>query len=364
MKTDHHQLTSRLLDALPQSILLADAAGAIVMRNSAARAALPDGESLDTALLSDGASAVDLDTARAAIAQGAADLVQRDVRILGRGERQLTVDIHVRPWSDTGSPAADGSSGWLVIVDDVARRVSMERRLAAEERSAAAGRLAARVAHELNNPLDGVLRYIGLAERVAGKKAEAYLAGARKGLLRMAEIIRELRGRDTIGGLGGERCSVEQLLEEAITAMQPRAQALGVAVICDETANAHARTVSGVFQVFCNVIKNALDAMAEGGLLRIRLRCTSEQCLIEFADAGCGLQCQDPEQAFEPFYTTKPAGEGSGLGLAICRDILSRLGGTISAASRDDGGTVVTVRLPLYQTDQLTDQEQSRDGNG
>jgi two-component system NtrC family sensor kinase len=101
-----------------------------------------------------------------------------------------------------------------------------------------------------------------------------------------------------------------------------------------------------LFQVFCNIIKNALDAMPAGGLLRVQMRANGRHCVLEFNDTGCGIDPEDAERIFEPFYTTK-RDQGAGLGLAVCRSILQRLGGTISAAPRSGGGTVITVRIPL-----------------
>jgi C4-dicarboxylate-specific signal transduction histidine kinase len=235
----------------------------------------------------------------------------------------------------------------LIAVQDVSARVSMERRLAAGERLAAAGELAGKIAHELNNPLDGVLRYIGLARRVCGEEAEGYLEKAHVGLTRMAGVIHDLMDQASAWGSSARRQPMGRLLDEAIIAMNPRAQALGVSVVSDLADTAAADMPGNLFQVFCNVIKNALDAMPGGGLLNIRLRIEEGRYVVEFSDTGCGIAPDKAEEIFQPFYTTKPHGEGAGLGLAICREILSRAGGTITAAARGEGGTAVTVTVPI-----------------
>ena len=350
MEASLQEYAEGVLDALRQAVLIAEPSGAIVYRNAAAEAMLPEGGTLDTVLTDDGVAVLDVAAALSAGAGGGDSQTHRSVRVAGRGKRELTVDIHLRPLA----PASDAKGGGaekamaLIVVEDVSSRLTMERRLASSERLAAAGQIAARVAHELNNPLDGVLRYVGLAKRAASsraKKLREYLEGARCGLARMVEIIKSLRAEGGEAGSAAQR-PAQQLLEEAIVAMQPRADALGVAVACDLDAGADAPAPVGVFQVFCNVIKNALDAMADGGLLSIRLAREGSQCVVEFADTGCGIGNDECELIFEPFYTTKPAGEGLGLGLAVSREILSRAAGSIAAAPQVQGGTIVTVRLP------------------
>jgi signal transduction histidine kinase len=89
--------------------------------------------------------------------------------------------------------------------------------------------------------------------------------------------------------------------------------------------------------------------MPGGGTLTVRMRADDKRLTVEFADTGVGLTAEDAERAFQPFYTTKPPGEGAGLGLSICREIVTRLGGTISAAPRAEGGATVTIRVPQAQ---------------
>jgi len=219
------------------------------------------------------------------LSDGAGRLVRRGVRLAGKGSRQLVVDVHYRslpplppalvpglvPGQVPQGATLDGPYV-LVLVEDVSARLSMERRQAAEERLAATGAIAAKIAHELNNPLDGVMRFLGLAQRVAGEPAGKYLDQARNGLARMAQIIRSLLDQGRPWQAAGERSPVRRLLDEAAGAMQPRAQSLGVSVVCDFDDRVDGTAEGCVFQVFCNVIKNALDAMPGGGVLTIRLR--------------------------------------------------------------------------------------------
>jgi len=227
----------------------------------------------------------------------------------------------------------------------------MEQRLAVSERLAALGKLAARVAHELNNPLDGILRYVNLALRVGGQsgadpRVAEYLDKARSGLMRMTQITTSLLefSRQTHAPL--EQATINKIVEDAITAMNSRAADHGVTVIC----NFHQDDMpvvrgSNIFQVFCNLIKNAIDAMPDGGTLTVTTKVDGPDVVVAFEDTGLGLP-PDAERIFEPFFTTKDPGKGTGLGLAVCKEIIERYSGTISAHRRQPKGTAFVVRIP------------------
>jgi len=351
MQPDLSELVTGVLEALPQSALVATRRGRIVARNTQAERLLPAGENIEAVLGPGGARQIDWEAEVAVLSDEAGRVVRRDVNLTSAAGRPVVADVHL------GWMGAGREGHVLVLVEDTSGRVSRERRVATGERLAAAGTLAAKVAHELNNPLDGVLRFVGLAERIAGPEAGRYLSQARGGLLRMAEIIRSLLEQGRPWRAGGERTAVQRLLDEAVRTMQPRAQTIGVAMVCDFDDGVEGTVEGSVFQVFCNVIKNSLDAMPNGGMLTITLRPAEGDCEIEFADTGCGLTEAETEGIFEPFYTTKPPAEGSGLGLAICREIVTRLGGTIAVRSRAGSGLIVTARIPLHPTWEANQQE-------
>ena len=107
------------------------------------------------------------------------------------------------------------------------------------------------------------------------------------------------------------------------------------------------RVGSNLFQVFCNLIKNAVDAMPDGGTLTITTAAWSTgEVVVSFEDTGMGLP-ENAEQIFEPFFTTKPSGQGTGLGLAICKDIIEKYNGRILAENRPEGGARFTVVVPV-----------------
>ena len=360
MRSDLRESVGAVLDALPYAALIVAGDGRSLLRNAEADRLLPAGGDLDAVLGAGGAGEVEWAAEVASLRQTGEGRVRRGVLLAGRAEGQVIADVYLRLIGRLGAADEAEEGRVLVVVEDVSGQMSTQRQLAAGERLHAAGTLAAKVAHELNNPLDGALRFVGLAERVAGAQAARYLAQARGGLMRMAEIIRGLLEQGRPWRAAGERTAVRHLLDEAIQSMQPRAQALGVAIVCDSDDGVTGSTASSVFQVFCNVIKNALDAMGDGGILTVVLRRADGGCDIEFSDTGHGLSDAEVQRVFEPFYSTKPPAEGSGLGLTISREIVRRLGGTIGAHSGPDSGLVVCIRLPLHATWPASQQETER----
>ena len=246
----------------------------------------------------------------------------------------------------------------VMVIEDVTAQTTMEKRLAVSERMAAVGKLAARVAHELNNPLDGILRYISLAARamdVADSKPRVahYLEQARAGLLRMVQIISELLEFSRSTYAAAEDAAISKLLEDAIKAMDQKAMASRVTLVSVYDDRLPAVRSGNLFQVFCNLIKNAVDAMPDGGTLTITAEIEEPNVVMRFEDTGIGLPAGAEERIFEPFFTTKEIGQGTGLGLAICRDIVDKYGGRITAANREEGGACFTVSLPLSSCSML-----------
>jgi two-component system NtrC family sensor kinase len=244
------------------------------------------------------------------------------------------------------------AAGGTVVIEDVTEKVHTQRQLADTERLAAVGRLASKVAHELNNPMDGILRYINLAMRVVEQekleKPKEYLSQCRRGLMRMVQIISELLEFSRSTRASFAYAKVEQLIEEAVRTLEPTAENLNVRILRNYARDIPEIRSGNLFQVFCNLAKNALDAMPDGGELTISTRLKGgSTAVVEFRDTGSGFAPENAEAIFEPFFTTKEKGKGTGLGLAICRDILEIYHGRITAENAPGGGSVFTVYLPV-----------------
>jgi signal transduction histidine kinase len=241
--------------------------------------------------------------------------------------------------------------GGIIIIEDVTEKVNIQRQSANTERLAAVGKLASKVAHELNDPLDGILRYVNLTMRIVEQedleKPKEYLTQCRKGLMRMVQIVSELLefSRSTYTPL--EYTAIEHIIEDALKTMGAKADALNIRILRDYASGIPKIRSGNLYQVFCNLTKNALDAMPDGGELRISTRLAADDTVVaEFRDTGTGLPPENTEAIFEPFFTTKDKGKGTGLGLAICRDIIESYHGRITAENTPNGGSIFTVYLP------------------
>lgn len=211
--------------------------------------------------------------------------------------------------------------------------------------------LPAKLAHELNNPLDGVLRYVNLAitrlNEDSSPEALDCLQKSRDGLLRMARIVREVLGYARSNAPGAPLVDINETVEDAIRSLQERAADGGV-VMTASLRSEHMPKVrgGGLRQVCENLITNALESMPQGGLLAVSTGVVGDEVILKIEDNGVGLP-KEADRIFEPFFTTKSAEGGTGLGLAICRDYATKLGGSIEAHNRAEGGAVFTVRLPV-----------------
>jgi len=349
------RVAQRLMNALPLGIVVFDRDMNITTMNDAARNMLVDAHNL--------AGALDGGAVRAKPRPEQPDWNTRLRQTLDRNEVQIFENISYArdgatrvlhlictPFTDEKTRRTAG----ILMIEDVTGKVMMENDLALAERLAAMGRLSARVAHELNNPLDGILRYINLALRVAEKsdqpQGRSYLLEARKGLQRMVRIISELLefSRSTYSAF--ESADINKIVEEAVRAMESQNTDHRVRIERAYSPDMPNIRSGNLFQVFCNLVKNALDAMEDGGTLTITTFCDDHHAAIEFADTGPGLSPEVREKLFEPFFTTKESGKGTGLGLPICQDIIERYHGTLQAQNQPQGGACFSVRLPLERT--------------
>ena len=266
--------------------------------------------------------------------------------------------IRVNLWC---APLVSGKNnlvGGVLIVEDVSQRVQMERRLAVSERLAGVGRLAAMVAHEINNALDSAIRYVSLSRRTgAGScdpKVDEYLAEAHKGLMRIATIVRELLdfSRSALGGTV-DPMPLKDTLTEAARSLAPVAEGAGVAVSIDCAADLPPLRSSTLYHVVLNLIKNAIEAMPGGGCIEVRARSLPDAVVLSVADTGPGISPDVRAHLFEPFFSVKATGQGTGLGLVICKDLIEKQGGSITAANRPEGGAEFTVTIPVARTGRL-----------
>jgi two-component system NtrC family sensor kinase len=243
------------------------------------------------------------------------------------------------------------------------RRTESEIRLLHSEKQASVGRLAAGVAHEINNPLTGVLTYTHmlLRRKDLPDEVRSDLEVIVKSTERVRKIVKGLLDFSRETRLNLEPTEVNDVVQSTISLMDNQALMKGVNMRFDPGVNLPVLTLdrSQIQSVLMNVIINALDATDKGGTIKVST-CTSlsvqsaQQKGVEIAvsDTGCGIPRENLDKLFEPFFTTKQVGKGTGLGLAVSYGIIQRHGGTIRVQSEQGKGSTFVVWLPVEGPDE------------
>ncbi|MEP0775709.1 MAG: hypothetical protein HRF46_15285 [Acidobacteriota bacterium] len=237
-------------------------------------------------------------------------------------------------------------------------RASLFESAAQAQKMAAIGRLAASVAHEINNPLAIIDAQVGVLtdslDDLSGV-GEASEWRARLGKIaaqvdRARKVTHRLLGFSRRVGPDIEPVDVAAALEETVSFVEREALASSIRIVREVERDVPLirTSLAQMQQVFLNLINNAIDAVGSGGEVRTKVRAAKDGVEVTIADNGPGIPPRDLDRIFEPFFSTK-AGERvhSGLGLAICKDVMQALGGRISVASTVGKGTCFTLWFPL-----------------
>jgi len=260
---------------------------------------------------------------------------------------------------DSGAPIRDSSGkmiGVVLVFRDITERRMSEGALMRAEKLAAAGRFAASVAHEVNNPLEGLtnLVYIALRSNELGE-IRHLLAQAESELGRIAHITRQSLGfyRETSTPAHFKPATIVREVTDFYTS---RAISLGVSFIVNAKTEREVLGSAGELrQILSNLLANSLDACASGATIRIEANSAIDPrdlsrpgVRITIADTGFGIPAKHLESIFEPFFTTKKD-TGTGLGLWVSRELVEKHGGTLRVRSRTSDplcGTVFSIFLP------------------
>ena len=231
------------------------------------------------------------------------------------------------------------------------------RKIMESERLALIGHLAANVAHEVNNPLQGIVAYshLLLEKMPEGDSARAFVQKIVVQANRCTEIIRGLlefaRQRKPLK----QPCDVNGVLQECLALIEDQALLQNIQVQRNLQANLPLVIVdpSQIQQVFMNMLINAAEAMEGHGQLTLNTRVDPAGGFVEvgFTDTGHGISEENMERIFDPFFTTKEVGHGTGLGLAISFGIVKEHGGTITVESEEGAGTTFTIELPVQASE-------------
>ena len=245
-------------------------------------------------------------------------------------------------------------SGVLLTVTESTDVATLERRLHRAEYQASIGKLARGIAHELNSPLDGVLRYTHLAleHLTEDSPVREYLVHVKEGLDRMVRAVKAfLEFSRQVTAPVNRLADLNKLIDDALLLVQHRAKFQQVRVVKQLDAQLPSILDGGLQHAVVNLLKNAFDAMPRGGTLTITTRHSEAEVQVEIEDTGGGIPEDIRPRIFEPFFSTKPIHMGNGLGLIIAKEVVERSGGTIEFTSREKVGTTFRIRVPAAPTE-------------
>ena len=238
------------------------------------------------------------------------------------------------------------------VAADITEEKHAQAAVVQMERLLVAARLAASLAHEINNPLQSAVGCLDLASEALadGHDPGPYLAVVSSAMDRARAVVVQLRTLHRQPEMEERRpAALNALITKLLPLTEKRSEAGGIEVILklEETLPPLMVMPEAISQVFQHLVINALDAMPEGGQLRIegQRTCDPDGVWIRFADTGMGLPPEMWDHLFEPFHSTKS--EGLGLGLFISQNIVHQHGGQITVQPRAGGGTIVGVWLPV-----------------
>ncbi len=257
---------------------------------------------------------------------------------------------------------ADGEIlGVLGIARDMTETKKLERQIRNAEKLASIGQLAAGVAHEINNPLGGILNCLYNLRKgtLSLTRQEEYWASMEHGVRRVQKIVRQLLDFSQQHEPAFSPADINRIVD----------QVLGLTTHLFASNRIHLETFPTkdlpsvmvdrhmIEQVLMNLILNAVQAMKHGGVLTIRTSVAEGICRVEVSDTGAGIPASVLPRVFDPFFTTKGEGEGTGLGLSVNLGIVERHGGKILVESEVGKGTTFTLCLPVSRERSFVERE-------
>jgi two-component system, sporulation sensor kinase E len=352
------RLQESVFNTIRDGILVIDADGTVQYANAVGRLIIgleekEVGSARLWKLVPDLARSIDLEEFEPS-EDGKPPVISRELEI-NYPERRI-VRLYMMPIELPPAVSLSPQEGYVVVLTDVTEaKLSMEE-LIEQEKTSSIVRLAAGVAHELGNPLNSLTIHLQLLTRQL-KKNTTDLPAVEKLLDAVSICQGEVERLDGIithfleairpTQPNATEVDLLQLLDEVIAVQGPELEDRGIEVSIEMKTPSSLVMAdrNQVKQVFFNVIKNAMEAMAAGGRLRVRARMDDAYLYVQFADSGEGIADEDLSKVFQAYFTTKKTGHG--LGMMIVQRIMRDHGGHVSIESRKGTGTVVTLQFPL-----------------
>jgi two-component system NtrC family sensor kinase len=242
---------------------------------------------------------------------------------------------------------------------DLRDRLQMERalrdtqeQLLQSEKLAAMGRLTSQIAHELNNPLYGIMNTLELlkTEVPADNKRRKILDMALSETIRLSDLLRKMLSFSKPDQEERHPVDINSVLDEILLLheKQLKENDINIAVTFAEGLNLVNASKNQLRQVFLNMVANARDAMPDGGTLSVVTGGDTDKINVEISDTGTGIREEHLDKIFDSFFTTKGEVKGVGLGLSVCYGFIKDHGGDIEVKSQVGEGTAFTITLPVH----------------
>ncbi|WP_263415310.1 two-component system sensor histidine kinase NtrB [Terriglobus albidus] len=275
-------------------------------------------------------------------------------RLTKSGER-IPVALTVSPVKDETGRIVGASK----ILHDISNRKRMEESLLQAEKIAATGRMAATIAHEINNPLEAVVNLLYLMRpMVIDPQGMTYLETAENELTRVSHIAKQTLGYYREHS-SAKPTSISGLVEQALKVYEPRCRAYRIALERHVESDRKIVLRQGeMLQVISNLITNSLYAMPQGGTLTVSVEdvsSPSEGLLLRVQDTGVGISKENLDRIFEAFFTTRRT-IGTGIGLFVAKQFVEGHGGSIrveSSTAPENHGTTLEIFLPVHTSHEL-----------
>jgi two-component system NtrC family sensor kinase len=227
-----------------------------------------------------------------------------------------------------------------------------QEQLLQSEKLAAMGRLTSQIAHELNNPLYGIMNTLELlkTEVPADNKRRKILDMALSETIRLSDLLRKMLSFSKPDQEERHPVDINSVLDEILLLheKQLKENDINIAVTFAEGLNLVNASKNQLRQVFLNMVANARDAMPDGGTLSVVTGGDTDKINVEISDTGTGIREEHLDKIFDSFFTTKGEVKGVGLGLSVCYGFIKDHGGDIEVKSQVGEGTAFTITLPVH----------------
>ncbi len=357
------EFTQNLIESSTSAIIAADRGGRVLIMNRAAEEltgySLHDARGKITVddLHPPGQAKEIMKLLRDERAGGKGKLPSRRVSIVSSEGVQIPVELTAAIIYED-----DREVGTMGVFNDLREKLAEEERgkqiflrIAQAEKMASLGQLAAGVAHEINNPLTGILLYVGMVRESLDEQdpRQKDLDLVIEDIKRCTEIVRNLLVYSRKTSIRKEILHLNVLLEYSLSLIRDQKLFMNVEIV--KELSDEVMMIKGdrnqMSQVIINLVMNALDAMDHRGIITLRTYVdrNKQRACLEVSDTGCGIPIENLSRIFDPFFTSKAPGEGTGLGLSTAYGIVKECGGDVWVKETNRAGTTFVVEFSLFQ---------------